>query len=74
MYAGAAAGCIVLLIWVYTGSLLVTLATLCAVGLSLCTAYFVYSVVLELSFFPFMNLLAAIIAIGEKCGTFWWTT
>ncbi|XP_043195105.1 protein dispatched homolog 1-like [Amphibalanus amphitrite] len=64
VYAGAAAGCIVLLIWVYTGSLLVTLATLAAVAISLCTAYFVYAVVLELSFFPFMNLLAAIIAIG----------
>lgn len=48
----------------YTKSLLLTIMTFIAIGFSLGIAYFVYSLVFELPFFPFMNLLAVIVIVG----------
>ncbi|XP_035783888.1 protein dispatched-like [Anopheles albimanus] len=55
---------IVLCMWLYTSSLFVTIMTVTAVAFSLGIAYFVYAVIFELTFFPFMNLLAVIVVIG----------
>ncbi|XP_049278174.1 protein dispatched [Anopheles funestus] len=55
---------VVLCMWLYTGSLFVTLMTVVAVAFSLGIAYFVYSFIFELTFFPFMNLLAVIVVVG----------
>ncbi|KAF5279572.1 hypothetical protein FQA39_LY18285 [Lamprigera yunnana] len=51
-------------IWIYVKSLFLTIMTIVAITFSLGISYFVYSVVLSLSFFPFMNLLSVIIAVG----------
>lgn len=51
--------------WLYTGSIFVTLMTCVAVIFSLGLAYFIYTLVFEMSFFPYMNLLAVVIIIGE---------
>ncbi|XP_041788243.1 protein dispatched [Anopheles merus] len=55
---------VVLCMWLYTGSLFVTLMTVTAVAFSLGIAYFIYSFIFELTFFPFMNLLAVIVVVG----------
>uniref|UniRef100_A0A182W1K9 SSD domain-containing protein n=1 Tax=Anopheles minimus TaxID=112268 RepID=A0A182W1K9_9DIPT len=55
---------VVLCMWLYTGSLFVTLMTVVAVTFSLGIAYFIYSFIFELTFFPFMNLLAVIVVVG----------
>ncbi|XP_068156091.1 LOW QUALITY PROTEIN: protein dispatched [Drosophila tropicalis] len=51
-------------IWLYTGSAFITFMACCAVTFSLGLAYFVYTMVFEFSFFPYMNLLAVVVIIG----------
>lgn len=55
---------IMIILWLYTGSLLIT----CIVGIiivsSLIIAYFVYSVVLRMNFFPFLNVLTSVFLVG----------
>lgn len=51
--------------WLYTTSLFVTIMTCIAVIFSLGLAYFVYTLVFEMSFFPYMNLLAVVVIIGK---------
>ncbi|KAK4871478.1 hypothetical protein RN001_015602 [Aquatica leii] len=53
-----------LCIWMYTKSLFITLMTIIAITFSLGISYFMYTLVFELRFFPFMNLLSTIVAIG----------
>lgn len=50
--------------WIYTESLFLTFMTIIAIVFSLGISYFMYTLVFELSFFPFMNLLATIVVIG----------
>lgn len=51
-------------IWIYTSSLFVTFMTLLLILFSLGIAYFVYMLVFEIPFFPFMNVLAAVVIVG----------
>ena len=53
-----------LLIWMDTKSLIFTSMTILVVVMSLVFAYFLYKSILDLKFFPFMNLLAVIVSIG----------
>ncbi|ELT95042.1 hypothetical protein CAPTEDRAFT_126822, partial [Capitella teleta] len=53
-----------LCMWLYTCSLFVTLMSVVSMALSLICAYFFYALVIEVSFFPFMNLLTAVILLG----------
>ncbi|XP_055523625.1 protein dispatched [Wyeomyia smithii] len=55
---------VVVSMWLYTRSLFVTLMTVIAVIFSLGIAYFIYALIFELSFFPFMNLLAVVVIVG----------
>ena len=55
---------ITLLVWAYTASLTITIASLSSIAASLGLAFFTYTFVLRLTFFPFMNVLAAVIALG----------
>ncbi|KAL2743261.1 protein dispatched [Vespula maculifrons] len=57
-------GFVTLCIWIYTGSLLLTITTFFAVLFSLGISYAVYTLVLRIKFFPFMNLLAIVVAVG----------
>ena len=65
VYLGVAVCLIVFLVLCYTQSFFLTLATFLSILYSLSLAYFIYSFVLGIDFFPFMNLLAAVIAIGK---------
>ena len=51
-------------VWSFTTSLTVTISSITSIGFSLGLAYFTYTFVFRLSFFPFMNILAVIIALG----------
>lgn len=55
---------VVLLMWVYIGSLFVTVMTVLSMGMSLICAYFVYFAVFRIPFFPFMNLTSVILLVG----------
>ncbi|XP_011313149.1 protein dispatched [Fopius arisanus] len=48
----------------YTGSIVLTVSTIMAVLFSLGISYAVYTLILKITFFPFMNLLAIIVAVG----------
>lgn len=62
---GLGAMCILYCILIYTNSILITISTVVANVLSIGVAYFIYQVVLQLPYFPFMNLLAIIIIVGN---------
>jgi predicted RND superfamily exporter protein len=64
IYLGIALLLISLAILFYTQSVFITLSTLLAITYSLAWAYFIYTFILGIKFFPFMNILAAVIAIG----------
>jgi len=51
-------------IWAYTGSIVLTITTIFAVVFSLGISFAVYTLVLRIEFFPFMNLLAIVVAVG----------
>ncbi|XP_055677193.1 protein dispatched [Lutzomyia longipalpis] len=55
---------IVVCMWMYTTSLFVTTMTIVAIAFSLGVSYFIYTLIFELSFFPFMNLLAVVVIVG----------
>ncbi|OQV19566.1 Protein dispatched-like protein 1 [Hypsibius exemplaris] len=64
LYVGVAAGVVVVVLWLYTGSLFVTLMNLMAIFFSLVVSYFLYVFVFRLTFFPFMNLLTCVIIVA----------
>lgn len=64
---------VALCIFAYTGSIILTITTILAVLFSLGISYAVYSFVLRIKFFPFMNLLAIVVAVGQysyMCATY----
>ncbi len=67
VWFGVAIGAVFLFIWMYTTSLFLTVMTLVCIGLSLGISYFLYSLVFEIKFFPFMNLLAVVLILGVGC-------
>lgn len=56
---------VTLCIWTYTGSIVLTITTIFAVLFSLGISYAIYTLVLRIQFFPFMNLLAIVVAVGK---------
>ncbi|XP_054720432.1 protein dispatched homolog 1-like [Uloborus diversus] len=64
IYIGMAGVLIFLFLWMYSSSFFVTFMTVCSVVFSVGTAYFMYSTVYQITFFPFMNLLTIVIIIG----------
>eukprot|EP00090_Calanus_glacialis_P004843 TRINITY_DN13625_c0_g1_i1.p1 TRINITY_DN13625_c0_g1~~TRINITY_DN13625_c0_g1_i1.p1 ORF type:complete len:1432 (+),score=169.81 TRINITY_DN13625_c0_g1_i1:127-4296(+) len=55
---------IFLSVWSFTASLTLTIASLSSIGAALGLAYFTYTFIFNLKFFPFMNVLAVVIALG----------
>lgn len=53
-------------IWIYSTSIFLTITTILAVLFSLGISYAIYTLVLRINFFPFMNLLAVVVAVGEN--------
>ncbi|KAJ8307594.1 hypothetical protein KUTeg_014859 [Tegillarca granosa] len=60
-----AAGCVIfLVIWLYSASLFITIMTFLMMFWSLEVAYFLYILVFEIHFFPYINLVTVIIVIA----------
>ncbi|XP_022101307.1 protein dispatched homolog 1-like [Acanthaster planci] len=55
---------IILLMWMYIGSLFITVMTVLSMAMSLILAYFFYRVIFGIPFFPFMNLTTVILLVG----------
>ena len=55
---------ILISVWMFTGSVTITIASITSIAYSLALAYFTYTFIFRLTFFPFMNVLAAVIALG----------
>uniref|UniRef100_A0A6I8NY10 Protein dispatched homolog 1 n=1 Tax=Ornithorhynchus anatinus TaxID=9258 RepID=A0A6I8NY10_ORNAN len=64
VYPAIAIVIVLLVICVYTRSMFITLMTMFAIISSLIVSYFLYRVVFNFEFFPFMNLTALIILVG----------
>ncbi|XP_036309270.1 protein dispatched homolog 1 isoform X2 [Pipistrellus kuhlii] len=64
VYPAIAIVIVLLVMCVYTRSVFITLMTMFAVISSLIVAYFLYRVVFNFEFFPFMNLTALVILVG----------
>ncbi len=64
LYIGIGLAIILCLIWMYTTSFFVMMAAFFNFILSLILAYFLYVVVFQRPFFPFVNITALIILIG----------
>ncbi|KAJ3606517.1 hypothetical protein NHX12_026038 [Muraenolepis orangiensis] len=64
VYPAIAVAIVLLVMCVYTRSIFITLMTIIAIVSSLIVSYFLYRVVFEFHFFPFMNLTALIILVG----------
>lgn len=64
IYLALGTGMAILIIVLYTKSLFVTIMTILNIGMSVVIAYFVYKVVFQLPFTPFVNILALVLLIG----------
>ncbi|KAI0222764.1 hypothetical protein LSAT2_025972 [Lamellibrachia satsuma] len=64
LWFGVALLAIMLAMWIYTTSLFLTIMAVISLFLSLEISYFVYTLVFNIRFFPFMNLLVLVILIG----------
>ncbi|XP_004375964.1 protein dispatched homolog 1 isoform X1 [Trichechus manatus latirostris] len=64
VYPAIAILIVLLVMCVYTKSMFITLMTMFAIISSLIVSYFLYRVVFNFEFFPFMNLTALIILVG----------
>ncbi|KAL1492621.1 hypothetical protein ABEB36_010857 [Hypothenemus hampei] len=51
-------------VWIYTTSIFLTAMTIISILFVVIVTYFIYEVVYEISFFPFMNVLTVVICIG----------
>ncbi|XP_060102070.1 protein dispatched homolog 1-like isoform X2 [Heteronotia binoei] len=64
VYPAIAIVIVLLVMCIYTKSMFITLMTMFAIISSLIVSYFLYRVVFNFEFFPFMNLTALVILVG----------
>lgn len=57
---------VMICMWLYTKSFIIMVMTFVAIVFSLGIAYFVYTLIFELPFFPFMNVLAVVVIVGKS--------
>lgn len=62
MVAGAA---VLMLVFLYTSSIIITIVTVSTIISALIIAYTLYTFVFRIQFFPYMNVLSCIIAVGQ---------
>lgn len=55
---------VILVVWLHSASLIYTLAVLVLLVLSAGASFFVYSVLLGIHFFPFINVLVVVLLLG----------
>ncbi|KAJ8042916.1 Protein dispatched-like 1 [Holothuria leucospilota] len=55
---------VIIIIWVYTGSLVITVGSVANMLMSFVLSYFFYYIVFRMKFFPFLNLTSVVLIIG----------
>ena len=63
-WIGLACAVIFLSMWIYTSSLFVTTATFMSMFWAVEVAYFLYTFVFKIKFFPYMNMVTLIVMVG----------
>jgi len=56
--------CVILFIWLFSGSIFVSLMTLMCIIFALVISYFVYGRIFDMDFFPFLNMVTLIFIVG----------
>ncbi|XP_041460160.1 protein dispatched homolog 1-like [Lytechinus variegatus] len=56
--------CVIFIIWTYVGSFFITLMTFISIVMSMVVAFFLYHIVYRVPFFPFINVITAVLIIG----------
>ena len=64
LFIVAAIVLVVMLIWIYSSSFFIGLMTLLCIIFALIITYFVYSRILDMDFFPFLNMVTLIFIVG----------
>ncbi|XP_030842420.1 protein dispatched homolog 1-like [Strongylocentrotus purpuratus] len=64
IYIGIGCLAVVAIIWMYVGSFFVTIMTMFSIIMSMVVAYFLFHTVFRLVFFPFINVITAVLLIG----------
>ena len=64
IYIGTGCIVVILIIWVYVGSFFVTIMTIVSMIMSMIVAYFLYFTIFRVPFFPFINVITAVLVIG----------
>ncbi|XP_030844442.1 protein dispatched homolog 1-like isoform X1 [Strongylocentrotus purpuratus] len=64
IYIGIGFLVVVAIIWMYVGSLFVTIMTMVSIIFSFVIAYFIYHTVFRLVFFPFINIITSVLLVG----------
>nr|CAB3238098.1 protein dispatched homolog 1-like [Phallusia mammillata] len=64
LYPAIAIGAVQLIILLYTGSVFVTISNFLLGASAMLIAYFIYYVVLNFAFFPFLNITAVLVMLG----------
>ena len=64
LFPAVAMAIVLVIILIFTGSLFVTLSSVLLSTSAMCLSYFVYAVVLNFSYFPFMNVTVVLVLLG----------
>lgn len=64
VYIGVSFVCVLLIMWVYVGSVFITVMTMVSMIMSMVVAFFLFHIVFRISFFPFLNIISVILVIG----------
>ena len=64
IWVGGAVAVIFLAMWLYTASFFITVMSFISIIITFIISYFIYTMVFEIKFFPFMNQLTLVIIIG----------
>ncbi|XP_071510461.1 protein dispatched homolog 1-like [Diadema antillarum] len=64
LYIGVGCAFVLLVIWMYVGSLFITLMTVLGMIMAMVVAYFLYHTIFRVPFFGFINVVTVVLVIG----------
>ena len=64
LYVGLGLVCVIIVLWIYTESVIISLAACLNFISSFLMAYFFYFIIFKRAFFPYVNILSAVLIIG----------
>lgn len=64
VWFGLALTAVIVIVWLYTTSIFITIMTMSSIIVTIVISYFIYSILFGIGFFPYMNLMAVVLLIG----------